>query len=149
MNGRKTQREFIDHGFGFPVRLRNVPMVKIRGVWTPELDYESLAHAVLRALCVKPARLTGNEVRFIRLQLQMTAQVFAKRFCVALPSVLRWESQGDQPTAMAWSTEKDIRLFLLLATEGEERFVDLYHKLEREKTARKWTSSIDIQRLAA
>ena len=36
MNQTKIQKEFVDHGFGFPIRLRQVPMVKVRRVWTPQ-----------------------------------------------------------------------------------------------------------------
>lgn len=149
MSQRKVQKEYVDHGFGFPVRLRNVPMVKVRGVWTPDLDYDRLAAAVLKALCFKPVRLTGNEVRFIRLQAQMKLADFAVRFGVTHPGVLKWEKRADEPTRMSWSTEKDIRLFGLLHTEDEAEFLQLYHELDREKPLRKRTSSIDIASLAA
>ena len=33
----KIQKEYVDMGFGFPVYLQNVPMVKVRGVWTPKV----------------------------------------------------------------------------------------------------------------
>ncbi len=149
MSKRKLQKEFVDHGFGFPIRLRNVPMINVRGVWTPDLNYETLANAVLKALCFKPVRLTGNEVRFIRLRSQMTLQVFATRFGVTHPSVIKWERQAEEHTKMSWSTEKDIRLFGLLQTEDEAHFLQLYHALDREKPLRKRTSSIDIANLAA
>jgi hypothetical protein len=149
MTERRIQKEFVDRGFGFPIRLRNVPMVKVRGVWTPDLNYEELADAVIKALCFKPVRLTGNEVRFIRLQSQMTLQDFAARFSVTHPSVMKWEKQADEPTKMGWSTEKDIRLFVHLQTEGEAHFLQLYRELDHEKPPRKRTSSIDIASLAA
>ena len=153
MTTRRVQKEFIDHGAGFPVRLCNVPMVKVRGVWTPELDYEKLADAVVKALCFKPVRLTGNEVRFMRLTSTMTLQGFAARFGVTHPSVIKWEKQADEPTRMSWSTEKDIRLFGLLQAEGEMQFLQLYRELDREldreKPPHKRVSSIDIASLAA
>ena len=149
MTERRIQKESIDYGFGFPIRLRNVPMVKIRGVWTPDLNYEELADAVVKALCFKPVRLTGNEVRFIRLKSQITLQDFAARFGVTHPSVMKWEKQADEPTRMSWSTEKDIRLFGLLQTEGEAHFLQLYRELDRERPPRKRTSSIDVASLAA
>jgi hypothetical protein len=68
---RKIQKLFIDNGFGFKVKLRNVPMVKVRGVWTPDVDYNDLAKMVLLFLFRKTARLTGAEVRFIRHQLAL------------------------------------------------------------------------------
>ena len=38
----KVQKRFVDTGFGFPIRLINVPMVKVRGVWTPKINYNEL-----------------------------------------------------------------------------------------------------------
>lgn len=56
----KIQKEFIDSGFGFDVRLSNVPMVKVRGEWTPKINYNDLARAVLLELSHKKSRLTGR-----------------------------------------------------------------------------------------
>ena len=60
----KVQKGFIDTGFGFPIHLINVPMVKVQGVWSPKINYNELAYAVLRALAHKESRLTGNEIKF-------------------------------------------------------------------------------------
>ena len=110
---RKFKKYHIDHGFGFPVKLVHVPMCKVRGIWTPEVDYQLLATVVLRELCEKRGRLTGSELRFIRQYFEMSLQSFSKRFAVTHPAVLRWESSADKPTGMNWSTEKDVRLFTL------------------------------------
>jgi hypothetical protein len=56
----KVQNEWIDTGFGFPVKLTNVTMIKVRGNWTPKLDYNALAINVLKALTHKHSRLTGT-----------------------------------------------------------------------------------------
>lgn len=139
MHRRRTAAEFIDQGFGFPVRLRDVPMVHIRGVWTPNVDHNVLAHEVLRALCLKPARLTGNEVRFIRLHHGLTLAQFAERFGVSHPAVIKWERAGDKSTNMQWSTEKDLRLWLFLELEGKRNareFVAVYRSLDQEVSKR-------------
>jgi hypothetical protein len=109
----KIQKEFIDSGFGFPVKLLNVPMVKVRGVWTPKLNYNGLADAVLFALASKESRLDGSEIKFIRTHFEMTLQEFAKRFSVSHVAVLKWEKTKNHPTTMNWATEKDIRLFII------------------------------------
>lgn len=127
----KIQKEFIDTGFGFPVRLINVQMVKVRGAWTPKLNYNELALAVLRLLTEKESRLTGNEIKFIRTHFEMTLQEFSKRFCVTHVAVLKWERTKNSGTAMNWTTEKDIRLFILtkLGTKSND-LAKLYHRLE-------------------
>jgi DNA-binding XRE family transcriptional regulator len=127
----KIQKEFVDHGFGFPVILRDVTMIKVRGEWTPKVDYNRLSLCVLLALVEKPARLTGSEIRFIRHHFEMTLQAFAKRFDVSHVAVMKWEKTKNRPTAMNWSTEKDIRLHVLskLAVKPAE-FSSHYRDLE-------------------
>lgn len=149
-NERKIQKSFLDHGFGFPVRLVNVPMVKVRGHWTPEIDYNKLAAAVLRVLAHKPSRLTGFEVKFIRNHFGMTLQVFAKRFNVSHVAVLKWEKTGRDVTAMSWAIEKDLRLFALshLSAKPQE-MVGLYSDLEKVPPTKSKELAVDLDRLAA
>jgi hypothetical protein len=127
----KIQKEFIDTGFGFPIRLVNVPMVKVRREWTPKINYNELALEVLRALAHKESRLTGNEIKFIRTHFEMTLQEFAKRFCVTHVGVMKWEKTLNKPTAMNWSAEKDIRLFVLTRlTAKAQELASLYDDLQ-------------------
>lgn len=147
---KKIQKEFVDTGFGFPIRLINVPMVKVRGVWTPRIDYDALARAVLRYLAEKPARLTGAEVRFIRQHFALTLQAFASRFTVTHAAVLKWEGAGGDSTAMGWATEKDIRLFVLEKLSAAPRaFSQLYKTLETPPAGKAAPLSLDGGKLAA
>jgi len=63
---RKICEQFLYQGLGFPIHLLNVPMIKTRGKWTPDIDYNKLQKAILNALVKKQSSLTGNEIRFIR-----------------------------------------------------------------------------------
>jgi len=110
---RKCQEFFVYEGFGFPVVLLNVPMVRVRGEWTLDVDYNDLSRRLLEALARKPARLSGNEVRFTRHSLSMTLEHFAARFGVTHPAVIKWERAGNRSTSMSWAVEKDIRLEIL------------------------------------
>lgn len=146
----KIQMEFIDSGFGFPVRLRNVPMVKIRGIWTPKMNYINLAQAVLYSLAFKTSRLTGNEIKFIRTHFEMTLQAFAKRFCVSHAAVLKWEKVKNKPTIMSWSMEKDIRLFVLSKLRVKLVLIaQLYAKLESIPQKKSAPIELDVEDLAA
>ncbi len=135
---RKSQGMFVYKGFGFPVALLNVPMVQVRGAWTPDVDFNALSHRLLQALSRKPARLTGREVRFIRHSLSMTLEQFAHRFGVTHPAVIKWESAGNRPTVMAWAVEKDIRLEALRSTSAvlPSGFLKTYLELRDKPTAR-------------
>lgn len=147
---KKIQKTFVDEGFGFKVRLHNVPMVKVRDVWTPNINYNQLAKVVLLALCHKPARLTGAEVRFVRQQLDMTLQAFADRFCVSHPAVIKWEKTGDKTTSMAWTTEKDLRLFILSKFSAKALDIaKLYAELEKERAERGPVVEVDAKKMVA
>jgi len=127
---KKVQKIFVDEGFGFPVKFINVPMVKARGVWTPNVDYNKLSNLLLTALAHKTSKLTGNEIRFIRLHFEMTVEQFGKRFGTTHPAVLKWEKTKNEPTAMTWAIEKDVRLFVLTkinksATEVQKLYLEL------------------------
>ena len=109
----RIQKRFVYEGFGFPVLLLNAPMVKVRGVWTPDLNYNELAQGILETMAVHPARLSGSEIRFVRLYFEKTLKKFAERFGVTHPAVKKWEQTKLKPAKMGWSTEKDVRLFIL------------------------------------
>ncbi|MGE0174657.1 MAG: hypothetical protein AB7T49_17825 [Oligoflexales bacterium] len=110
---RKIQKKYIDHSLGFPVILKNAPLIRARGEWALNVNYNDYQRTILQLLAHKPTRLTGNEVAFVRKYFEHTAREFASRFSVKHPAVLKWERKNNASTQMGWSTEKDIRLFIL------------------------------------
>lgn len=110
---KKIAAQFEYDGLGFPITLLNVPLVEVRGVKVPDVDYNILQRNVLLALCQKPFPLTGNEVRFIRQYLQMTYTEFAKKFGVTHPSVIHWEKSKDSFAKIMPTTELCLRLCIL------------------------------------
>ncbi len=147
---RKTVAEYIDHGFGFPIILEDLTMVKVRGKWIPEINYNLLTTEVLRRLAALDGRLTGNQVRFIRLHMEMTLEQFARRLGLSHPAVLKWEKKGNKPTGMNWSNEKDIRLFVKKSLVGAKKpFFDLYEFLETVTPDRARRVRVDAEELAA
>jgi len=127
----KTQKKYIDEGLGFRVVLLNAPMIKVRGEWALHVNYNEYQKAVLKLLAHKPSRLAGREISFIRKYFAMTARLFANRFSVKHTAVLKWEKQYDESTNMTWSTEKDIRLFILDDLEKKATALrNLYHFLQ-------------------
>jgi len=111
MSTTKIQKNYTDFGLGFAVQIINAPMKKIEGEWVLNLNFEKYEKAVLLALALRPARLTGNEIKFIRHFFEMDLKTFGKRFGdVAHSAVIKWEKTGDDFSNMNWATEKDIRL---------------------------------------
>ena len=144
-----VRKRYVYEGFGFPVVLRNVPMVKVRDDWTPKIDYNDLAVDVLQALTHKPWRLTGDEVRFIRLHFEMTLTQFADRFSVSHPAVIKWEDAQDETTSMRWSVEKDIRLFILDRLDaGDKALTVLYRSLAKEAKQQGKPITMDLEQAA-
>ena len=143
---RKSQEMFVYEGFGFPVALLNVPMVRVRGAWTPDVDFNALSRRLLKALARKTVRLTGQEVRFIRHSLSMTLEQFARRFGVTHPAVIKWERSGNRPTAMAWAVEKDIRLQALRSASAlaPSAFLKAYQALEDRPAAKSTRVQLDV-----
>ena len=114
MNAKKIQKSYMDYGFGFPVQILDAPLKKIQGEWVLDINFEKYERAVLLALAMKPVRLSGNEVKFIRYHFEMDLKSFGKRFGdVAHSAVIKWEKFGDELTNMNWATEKDIRLAIV------------------------------------
>jgi hypothetical protein len=128
----RIQKTFVDYGCGFPVILKDVPMIRALGEWTPVINYKELHKAVLRALASKPVRLTGNEIKFVRHFFELTLAEFGDYFDVSHPAVLKWEAALDDVPPIKWSTERDIRLFILdRLKEAPRRIGELYQGLRK------------------
>ena len=113
MRHQKIEKEIVYDGLGFPVVLRNVPMIELRGVWTPDIDLNVLQKVVLLALAHHPADLTGNQIRFIRTWLGLTQSEFGKLFGVTHPAIVKWEKTENKASKMNLTTQRDLRLWLL------------------------------------
>ena len=114
MKNKKIQKSYIDYGFGLPIQIINAPLKKIRDEWVLDINFEKYERAVLLALAMKPGRLSGDEVRFIRNYFEMDLKKFGSRFGdVAHSAVIKWEKCGDDVTKMGWAIEKDIRLAIV------------------------------------
>ncbi|HXF28233.1 MAG TPA: DUF4258 domain-containing protein, partial [Chlamydiales bacterium] len=108
-NGKKIAKKYMFEGFGFPVRLVNVPMIKTRGEWVLDIDYNKLQKEVLVELATKSITLTGNEIRFIRKYFRKTLEAFGKELGVTHVAVLDWEKAGEQTIKINPATEKCLR----------------------------------------
>src|SRR5438445_164311 len=103
---KKKLKHFLYEGLGFPIHLMNVPMLKTRGKWTPDIDYNKLQQVVLLALAEKPLSLTGNEIKFIRKYFRKTLTAFGQEFGVSHVAVIDWEGEENRPIKINPATEK-------------------------------------------
>ncbi len=141
---KKIEKKYIDNGFGFPVCLYNVTMVKVSNIWTPSIDYNGLTRAVAMSLASNKSLLTGNQVKFIRQFFEMTLKEFGERFNVSHQAVMKWEAHKNKPSKMDWSTEKEIRMEIVHRVANNPKqigtlFIDL------EEKPRYKSDSVDVQ----
>jgi DNA-binding transcriptional regulator YiaG len=129
----KKRQTFIFWGFGFPIKLINVPMKKVFGEWAIDIDMNKLMLIVLQALIHKPVLLTADELGFIRSYLQLTSTKFGKIFGVTHAAVLKWESGKNR---ISPSLELCIRLYIL------------DHLCSKDKEFRAFYKEISLERLA-
>jgi len=113
MKKTKVETRFEYIGLGFPVILLNVPMIEVRGIWTPNIDYNLLQKVVLCALANSPSALTGNHIRFIRSWFSSTQAEFGKLFGVTHTAIVKWEKSKNLAAKIMLSTEREIRLHIL------------------------------------
>ncbi|MCE5318931.1 MAG: hypothetical protein LLG04_16405 [Parachlamydia sp.] len=125
----KIAKQFEYDGLGFPILLLNVPLVNIRGVEVPDIDYNVLQKIVLLALCQKMTPFSGNEVRFIRQYLEMNYSEFAKTFGVTHASVIHWEAAKNKSAKISPPLEICIRLHILDSLKADNR---IFRKTFRE-----------------
>ncbi len=107
---RKIQKQFIYRGFGFPVKLINVPMIKVFGKWAMDINFNKLEMVVLHQVLYKAGPLNGDEIRFIRKFLSMTTTEFGSIFGVSHVSVMNWEKGINH---IAPASDIYLRLYLL------------------------------------
>ena len=111
---------------GFPILLVDPKMVTVRGHLVPDVNLRELQESVFKLLVVKPARLTGAEVRFIRKHLRLRQADLAEVLNMANHTVVsQWESRGEEPAGMEYNTEVVLRLWMAAKSGEGERLPEL------------------------
>ncbi len=126
----KIVGEYTDRGFGFPVLIRDVPVVPFHGEEIALIDYEKLEQLLLQAIPGKQTPLLGAEVRFIRQHYGLTLEQFGRLFGVTHAAVMKWESNGEKAARMSRTTEMAVRLWVQYQeTRGARAFVRTYERM--------------------
>ena len=145
----RVQQKFVYHGAGYAVVLHNVPMIQVGREWVLNVNPVLVDRLIFQEIPYQPSRLTGNQVRFVRDFTGLTLKAFAGRFGVSHAAVKKWENTGDAPTNMSWSTEKDIRLFVLAYGDADaETFRACYEDLVVEPSGKPSPVHIDMDSMA-
>lgn len=142
----KIAKTFIYKGFGFPIKLINVPMKKVFGEWAMDINFNKLRLAVLDHLLHKTQLLNGDEIKFIRKFLNMTTTDFGNIFKVSHVAVMNWEKGESQ---MSVTAEIYLRLYILdhlrvRDNEFREFFSNVSPEILKEGKEKTGTISINI-----
>jgi DNA-binding transcriptional regulator YiaG len=100
------------NGFGFPVILLNVPVKVEYGDEVPDINFKRIQEQLFHALLLKPSRLSGAEVKFLRHHLELTQDQFGKILKVERSLISKWEGKDLKVTGMSTHIEIFLRLKL-------------------------------------
>ena len=129
---------------GFPIVLVNPPMVTLRGHEVPDVNLRELQETVFRMLIVKPARLLGAEVRFIRKHQRLRQADLAEILNRANHTVVsQWESRGDEPAGMDYNTEVVLRIWMASQTGRGDQIPELLNS-RRKKLAPRQDTPLEV-----
>ncbi len=108
---------------GFPIKLVDWPHVKVDGELIPDVNYEKLEELMFKLLPLKPTRLSGAEIKFIRHHLEMTQEKFARWLVDETDdsTITVWERADLSPTKMSRSMERSLRMQLIGVVLEKER----------------------------
>lgn len=123
MSNMQIRSSLRDLSLGFPVTLLDVPVLAKPSGDIPLVDSTAYQRRTALALAEKSTRLTGNEVRFLRLHAELTYQALANTLGVTHPAVKKWETSGGEATSMSWPTEVMLRMYVLSShASGSRQF---------------------------
>ena len=129
--------EIVFNELGFPILLVDPPMIEVRGHQVPDVNLRVVQDAAFHLLVVKPSRLTGAEVRFIRKHLRLRQADLARVLNMANHSVVsQWESREDEPTGMEYNTEVLLRIWMAAKVGQGDQLVELLESRLKDLAAR-------------
>lgn len=125
-------KNYVYEGLGFPIELNNVEMIYIENDWHPTIDVQKISDNVVKKLAIQEARLTGNQVKFIRAYFSMPLREFGEKVVhESHMAVKKWEQKGDDCTNMNANTEHELRLYIIeelhsRSHDSKSKFYDIY-----------------------
>jgi DNA-binding transcriptional regulator YiaG len=100
-------------------------------------DVNGLHAAIAKWIVINPARLRGQEVRFLRSMLSLSQEGFGKLLRQSRPTIARWE--GDKNKIIPQGSDDWLRLVYMKKTEGDAavcKLMDLLTELDELKNGR-------------
>lgn len=131
---KKIVKTYIYEGLGFPIELKNIEMIFVRGEYAPKIDVESIAEKAAKNLILQQPKLTGNQIKFIRSYFSLSLREFSKIVNESHTAIRKWESFKNKPTNMDPNIEARIRVYIydkvfIRSTNDKLKFYDQYQAI--------------------
>ncbi len=136
---------------GLPVLLKNIEMIDCKecGSRDPIIsDMNGLMHVIAFAVISHPAKLNGNEVKFLRKYLGMSAEKFSKLVEIDRTTLSKWENNQQE---IGKHSDRLLR-FLVMNKSSDlrqhvEEFLEKYSELTGRVSRRTPEIKIDSETL--
>lgn len=97
----KTIKKLVDsyeyNGLGFPVILRDVPIVEDRGYEYPLINYKDVMNKAAYNLVIKHESLDGARLKFLRRFIGLSLDQMAELTGVSKSTLHKWEKTAGKP----------------------------------------------------
>jgi transcriptional regulator with XRE-family HTH domain len=119
----------------------------VEGQLVPDYPRKLVILKILQAIILRPGKLTGNEVFFIRKEFGLSKVKLGQMFGTSHTAVAKWEASKNQASCMDLLKDKELRLsiFKYIAKEVklsqrqiESEFFNLYQnipKIQKKKSS--------------
>jgi len=145
MSNKKTQKNYLYNGLGFPIILKQAEFKMIAGKWLLKVDVIKVADAVIRALPIKPVGLTGAEIKFVRTYFELSKRKFAEELNVSHTAVNKWEAADQERAKIDSHIEIMLRSYIKLKLNDESDFSNFYKGLIDE--SKKFSNVVEAEPL--
>lgn len=110
---KKILKKYIFEGFLYPIELKNVEFVKLRGEWMPRIPIYEIAREEIKKMPFQETRLIGHQIKLLRDYLGFSFREFAEKIVKqSHTAVSKWEAFGNKPTNMDPNIEIVLRLYI-------------------------------------
>lgn len=150
---KKNLNRYDYKGCGFPVVILNAPMRNLMGDWVLDIDPRLIDRQVALELAKSHAKLTGNQVAFLRKWSGQTMRAMGSSLSTSHVAVHKWEQFGNRTTNMDENTERFLRMRTMLQAglspkEVINLVMDLSEKYKRMKTTTLKVNAAEISKAA-
>lgn len=111
---------------GFPIVILNPSYVEFEGEKVLDISPEKIMRSAFEAVIMKPFRLSGSEIKFLRTYMELSQIEFAKLVGVDHSSIAKWEKKKDAFTGMEVPTEALLRMRCKLHLNKRDRIGDSF-----------------------